>query len=244
VADHVVDEAVDLTETGRTNRLGRLLAPAGVRYVAMPSTQGLGGGTVAPPAARLRAGLADQLDLARLATEDGLVLYENLAWIPLEAVVGEPAAADVPTGAVGPARSALGTDVAGAAEPVSGSRAVGPGVLLWGEAYDDAWSATADGADVAHLRTFGWANGYALEARRAVSIRFDDQWVRWALLGASLLIWLGAARRWWTTRTRRDRSATPAGAVRRERRERREREPRADPLAEVLEEDAYWWERV
>jgi hypothetical protein len=237
-ADHVVNEALELTEARLTNRLGRLLAPAGVRYVAMPSTQGRGGGTRARAPAALRNGLAEQLDLARRPTEAGLVLYENLAWIPLEAVVTGPAAAAVPTGDVGPVRAALGSDVAGDAEPASGSRAVGPGLLLWGEAYDDAWTATAADDTLGHVRTFGWSNGYPLQERGAASVRFEDQWVRWALLAVSLLIWLVAGRRWWTTRTRRDRGGVPDGPP------RRERAARADPLAEVLDEDAYWWERV
>ena len=52
-ADHVVDHAIELARDGLTNRLGRLLAPMGVRWVAMPSTQGPGG---EPPPPRSRAG--------------------------------------------------------------------------------------------------------------------------------------------------------------------------------------------
>ncbi len=51
-ADHVVDRAVGLATAGLTNRLGRMLAPMGVRYVVVPSTQGSDGGATAPVPAR------------------------------------------------------------------------------------------------------------------------------------------------------------------------------------------------
>ena len=86
-ADAVVDDAIVLAESGRTNRLGRLLAPAGVRYVAAPTTLGPDGSGRVPLPAGLRAALGGQLDLARRKIPGGLVLYENLAWIPLRAVV-------------------------------------------------------------------------------------------------------------------------------------------------------------
>src|SRR5262249_21489481 len=88
--DDLVQEAVELVTDRRTTRLGKVLAPMGVRYVAIPTTLG-------PDADRdernttvtasLRRALGDQLDLVRLRTARGLVLYENLSWIPARAVV-------------------------------------------------------------------------------------------------------------------------------------------------------------
>jgi hypothetical protein len=232
-ADGLVGDSITLAEDGRTNRLGRLLAPAGVRFVAAPSTQGRDGGARAPLSPRLRHALADQLDLARRPVAGGLVLYENLAWVPLQAVVPERAAGDVPTGAVAPVPAALRTDVSGTAEAVTGDEPVEPGLVLWGEAYDSSWE---DGA-ARHVETFGWANGFAVERRRPVDLTFGGQMLRWGLLAIGLLVWVAVAVWWWRTRARR----APSRAAPRARRERRER---PDPLAEVLDEDAFWWERV
>jgi GT2 family glycosyltransferase len=237
-ADQVIDDSIELTEEGLTNRLGRLLAPAGVRYLSVPSTQGNDGGARAAPSSALRAALDDQLDLARLRTDEGLVLYENLAWVPLQAVVTGAAAGDVPVGDVAPVASALRVDLAADAEPVDDSVAAKPGLVLWAEAYDSAWNAEANGKDLVHRRTFGWSNGFDLERRGRVSLAYGDQWQRWAMLAVALVIWLVAARWWWKTRFVRD------GTVRSTRRERRERAARRDPLAEVLEEDTFWWERT
>ena len=156
-ADDLVDRAIELSEAGLTNRLGRMLAPMGVRYVVLPSTQGTGGGAKAPPSRALSTALASQLDLARLRSEPGLVLYENLAWIPLQAVVPAAQSADVPVNSADPTRAALGVELT--AQPV-GSAPVAPGTVLWAEAFDSHWAATSRGADLRHVETFGWSNGY------------------------------------------------------------------------------------
>ena len=226
-ADEVVDRSLTLAEDGLTNRLGRLLAPAGVRYVVLPTSQGVDGGARAPASPALRVALANQLDLARLETDGDLVLYENLAWIPLAAVVAAPASDDVPTGAVAPVAAALGTDVAGDAKPLSGD--VAGGIVLWGEAYNAAWEATGRDGALRHVRTFGWANGYPVtRPEGSVSLAFTEQWARWAMLGVSLVVWIAVAMWWWRTRApRRTFDEAP--------RERRERAARPDPLAEMLD---------
>jgi hypothetical protein len=233
-ADTVVDHSLELTEAGLTNRLGRLLAPAGVRYVVMPSSQGQDGGAHAPAPPTLRRALAGQLDLAHLRSDAGLVLYENLAWIPLRGVVTGPAAADVPVGDVAPVPAALGADVSGSAEAATGT--VEPGLVLWGEAFDTSWDASANGKTLVQRETFGWSNGFTLPRRGDVSITFSEQWVRWAMLAISFVVWIIVAAWWWRTRAPR-RPVVEATS------ERRERRRRPDPLAEVLDDDADWWEQ-
>jgi GT2 family glycosyltransferase len=236
-ADHVVDRAIELARDGLTDRLGRLLAPMGVRWVALPSTQGPGGGGSLP----LRGwhGVLDgQLDLARLRSAPGLVLYENLAWIPLHSVAGGREAALVPIGARDPIRAALGVDLS-TAVPVVGDTASPPGIVLSGEAYDSEWDAIdGSGRQLGHVQAFGWENGYRLSRKSSVSFEFGAQWQRWAFLGVSLVIWLFVGWRWRRTRIRLPESARSGARAMRERRARR------DPLWDAADDDAYWWERV
>jgi GT2 family glycosyltransferase len=244
-ADHVVDRAVTLARDGLTNRLGRLLAPAGVRWVALPSTQGPDGGAAPAVLPGWRRALDGQLDLARLRSQRGLVLYQNLAWIPLRASVTGPDVDAVPLGPHAAIPAALGTDLSGATPLPAGATAA-PGVVLWGEAFDDAWKATIQGTDgdetVVHRRAFGWANGYRVPARGPVAIEFTAQWVRWALLAGALVIWLVVAWWWWRTRVRFSiRFAGDAGDRARARRERRRR---SDPLVDAADDETFWWERV
>ncbi len=235
-ADDLVERAIELSEAGLTNRLGRMLAPMGVRYVVLPSTQGTGGGAKAPPSRALSTSLASQLDLARLRSEPGFVLYENLAWIPLQAAVPATQSGDVPVNSADPTRAALGVELT--TQPV-GTAPVAPGTVLWAEAFDSHWAARSRGADLRHVETFGWSNGYRVTKTGTVALEYTDQWQRWAFLGGALVIWLFVIWRWRRTRVRKPRRRDAEAA-----RDRRERRSRPDPLAEVLDEDAFWWERV
>ncbi len=122
-------------------------------------------------------------------------------------------------------------------EPV-GTGPVPPGTVLWAEAFDSHWQATSGGTELRHVESFGWANGFRNPKTGNVALEFTDQWQRWALLGGSLVIWLFVIWRWRRTRVRRPRREVSASTARRERR------AKPDPLAEVLDEDSFWWERV
>jgi GT2 family glycosyltransferase len=235
-ADHLVDRAVALARDGRTSRLGRLLAPMGVRWIALPSTQGPGGGAHPVPLAGWKRVLDGQLDLASLRSRAGLSLYENLAWIPMRASIPAERADAVSVGARDPIRVALGADLSGAQPLDAGAAAPRGSVVSWSEAYDEHWDGDAQpsGRSLPHFRAFGWSNGYRNAAGTPVAISFSEQWQRWALLLVSVLIWCFVVWRWWRTRVRRSRPASVRFA-----RDRR----RHDPLMEALDEE-FWWERV
>lgn len=190
-----VGAAVKMLRTRRSNRIGQLLAPMAIRYVAVPERPGPGSGPTAPAPVGLGVALDDQLDLIRLESPPGLVLYENRAWIPGAAVLvpGEmPAAAADP---LGPASGAL------AARPMVGDRPVPAGPVLWSEAFDDAWHASLNGRGLRHRRAFGWANGYELSSRGPVTFSYAEQWLRYpallvelALLVGAFLLWRGSAK--------------------------------------------------
>jgi GT2 family glycosyltransferase len=214
-ADAVVVDAVELALDGRTNRLGRLVAPMGVRYVAAPSRNGPGG-PLGTPVGGLRARLADQLDLARLGVESGLVLYENTAWFPGRGVADE--GAEVPTGDRAPIPAALRTDLAGEVTPL-GDAPAGPGQVVDAQAYDDAWKATVDGRPLRHAVGFGWANTWALPDRGEVALSFTDQRPTTLMIAGQAVLWLVVAVIGWTGRRRRLRVDTAPGRSRAQRRE-------------------------
>jgi hypothetical protein len=232
-ADLVLDRALGLAASGRTDRLGRMLAPMGVRYVVIPSTQGRDGGAAADAPVALRRAMAQQLDLARLRSSRGLLLYENLAYMPIRAAVPPPA---LPVDSRRPNRAALAANLT-RAEPLP-SGATTRGTAFWGEAHDSEWKATGDGDALRHQESFGWANGFVVDERATVSIAYEAQWVRWAMLGGALVIWILVIWRWRRTRVRRDPATRTAAA-----RQHRERAVKPDPLAE-LDDEAFWWERV
>ena len=94
----LVADAVRLAVSGGTVHLGRLLAPAGVRYVVVvdavaPSMVGTVTPSVAaPPPAGLEADLLEQGDLQVVPGELGIQVFENGEMIPVTAAARQPAA--------------------------------------------------------------------------------------------------------------------------------------------------------
>jgi GT2 family glycosyltransferase len=222
-ADEVVARAVSVARAGDTARLGRLLAPAGVRYVVVPLLNGPDGSR-GRPVPSVTAALAGQLDLARLRSEDGLVVYQNESWAPARALTD----VDVPTGPVAPLPNAAKTDLVGAT-PL-GSAPVPAGTALLAEAFDDGWSATGDGEELAHTSAFGWTNAWEHPAQGSIEIAHDGQGQRYLLLGAELVVWI-VALVWWSRGRSRERSARRA----RLRQERLESAPRPSDFARESE---------
>jgi GT2 family glycosyltransferase len=213
-ADRLVGDAVDLVAAGRTDRVGHLVAPMSVRYVAMPTSSGPGEPRQAPPS-RLPAALAGQLDLARLESPPGLALYENTAWIPTPGTVRPTDADGVPLGSANPTGAALRADVGGPSAvrgSPSRSAPTGPGLVLWSEAFDRDWSATSGGSTLRHVKPFGWENGFTTTRRGSVSITYDGQLRRYGLIvlqvaivtALLLVVWRSRA-----TRRLRDTRTTP-----------------------------------
>lgn len=202
-ADRLVGDAVDLVSEGQTNRLGHLVAPMGVRYLAVPDRSGpRADETVAPPAG-IATTLDDQTDLVRLGSEPGIAMYENAAWGATRATVEDNG--DVPLDSNDPLRAALRTELDGS-DPVTGplrdSSPTGPGTLLWSEAYNSDWDARAAGQGLEHVKPFGFSNGYVLPERESVSITYGGQLRRYGGIAAQVVLWVALVVVWRGARPR------------------------------------------
>ena len=82
-ADRVIASALTAAESGSTVRLGRLLAPAAVRYVVLihRAAPGRGAARGAPNPA-LDAALDRQLDLELVQAGDAGIVYRNAGFVP------------------------------------------------------------------------------------------------------------------------------------------------------------------
>jgi GT2 family glycosyltransferase len=169
-----VADAVRLAVDGGTVHLGRLLAPAGVRYVVVveglaPSTVGDAPASVsAAPPAGLQQDLLAQDDLQVVPGLLGVQVYENSEGMPVTAVRGTPLPAGRTWTYPGPA------DVTGwrpALSPLSGgapaSGAVPAGTVYAGYAPAGSFSLTAGGRTAQQRPAFGWAAQFPTTAGRA-----------------------------------------------------------------------------
>jgi GT2 family glycosyltransferase len=229
-----VADAVAAAVSGRTSRLGRIVAPMGVRYIAVPLRSGPGGVVGRTPPA-LETALRDQLDLARLGSDSAIQLYENQAWFPGRTIV-RGRHASIPTRPADAVRTAASTDLSGS-HPL-GSQASAPGTVLWFESYDAGWHATAAGHTLVHRPAFGITNQFRLDQRGAVVVSHTGQAQRYGLIAAEVFLWL-LALLWWSRGRRGDRDPERAAALAAERAARAERRRTGD---DGYESTVEFWE--
>ncbi|HEX5616073.1 MAG TPA: glycosyltransferase [Acidimicrobiia bacterium] len=188
-ATDTLEQAIGLATTNRTAHLGRLLAPAGVRFVAVIERTGPDADErLAAPAGTTR-GLVEQVDLALVQSEGGIRLYENVAWAPLRAVVDSAVALPDDPDAIDAALRADLSDAAAVRGSLGGSDAAGPGTLLFAESQHDGWSAHLDGERVERARGVPGTNAFVLTDRGSVALRFSGGAWRY-LLATQALLWL------------------------------------------------------
>ncbi len=82
-----LSDAVDLARNGGTDRLGQMLAPAGVRYVVVlgalaPEIVGEQAPETLPVPGDLLPALGRQLDLSTVLSGTGMTVFQNQDWVP------------------------------------------------------------------------------------------------------------------------------------------------------------------
>src|SRR5205823_3127004 len=115
-ADDLLEHAVLTARAGDSERLGHLLAPAGIRYVVVLRQAGPGHGAVAAVDPALAEAMTHQLDLSISRIDDGGTVYANDAWLPIRAVV--PAGTDLSADTGGALAATARSDVAAVARGV------------------------------------------------------------------------------------------------------------------------------
>jgi hypothetical protein len=197
--DHaLVEEALELAAAGRTQRLGRLLAPMGIRFLVLPER-------AAPeregtPRRPLPSGVPrvaeDQLDLRRIEVDPAVTVFENVDWAPVRAAL--PAAeGQVVVGSQSLFGAALAADLS-VARPVLRERTghlrfggtVPDGVLYLAEASSDRWELEVGGQPVERRRAAGWANAFMVEQPGEAALRYRTSPLRWLAVAGQVLLWV------------------------------------------------------
>jgi hypothetical protein len=203
-AEARVGEAIDAmafrpeSTTGTTQRVGRLLAPFGVRYIVIPLADGAVSTISEPlpvPEGLLDA-LDDQLDLARPLTSPlNVVIYENTAWLPTRSILTEAGVEASRSAAV---TDLLQTDLSGATPWAVGGRDRGPfaadlpsGTLHVAVPIDDRWQLRVDGEVVDSRPAFGVTTAFDATSSGAATLKYRTSPVRWALVLLQVCAWIG-----------------------------------------------------
>jgi GT2 family glycosyltransferase len=198
-----VASALAVARDGNTTRLGHLLAPMAIRYVAVPSrlAPGQSNSPSFPVPADVLSGLAAQLDLRQLPSDPALLVYENTAWGGLRAATDR--APD----------SKLGADLSGAQPVLPGRRAQprykgavpGGNDVLVSEASGH-WALDVGGHGVPRLKSFGWANRYQAGEGGRATLSYGTPILRYLAVLVEIALWVLVIRAVLRSRRRREAS--------------------------------------
>ncbi|MDH3708185.1 MAG: hypothetical protein OES57_19130, partial [Acidimicrobiia bacterium] len=182
-----VRDAVREAAAGRSNRMGRLLAPAGVRYVVVVERLApapFADDTIAV-AETITDGLSEQLDLRRIeGVNQALLFYENAAWIPSRSAV--PASS---TRVPDPADVAPVLTDQAAASRFRGEVEAGPEIHM-ASSRSSRWRLTVDGEVAARGDGFGWENRFTPLNRGVAELVYRTPLSRRGALLAQAFGWL------------------------------------------------------
>jgi hypothetical protein len=198
----LVTDAVDLALADETSRLGRLLAPMGIRYVVIVQADRPVVGPQVPVPDTVAGALGDQLDLAEVEVDPGLRVFRNVAWFPSRAALSSDAAeaaASSDDAGSGPAAS---DDVA-ESEPVL---VEGDGVgrfigeldddttVWWSAASSAGWLLDVGGEQAERDVGFGWGNLFTVADGGDATLAYRTPVLRLVASGVQAALWLLALR--------------------------------------------------
>ncbi|HEX4821811.1 MAG TPA: glycosyltransferase family 2 protein [Acidimicrobiales bacterium] len=206
-------DALHKAERRETSRLGRLLAPMGIRYLVLQSESAPGSGDVRPLPTDIERALAEQLDLQEVLADPTLHVYRNVVSAPIRAELQGPA---VDASALPSYFDAAGSVSLAGSPPVltdhSGySSAKGPvtsdSTIHVANEASSRWSLSVNGHNVARTTSFGWANAFHVSEAGNATLRFNTPITRYGLLLVQLALWVLLMRMLWRGR-RADRLAS------------------------------------
>lgn len=176
-ATGLLADALAVARRGETTRVGALLGPLGVRYVAVPRAAAPAGQEApgSPPPVGLLDALRGQVDLRVINVDDSLVLFENAAWEPIRSIGAQPV--------LQPGSAILHS-----------TGDVAAGTVHVAEAHSDRWSLEVNGADAPQSKVDNWANGFQVAGPGRGTLSYSTPPVRYLLLLVELALWIGAIR--------------------------------------------------
>jgi GT2 family glycosyltransferase len=194
-ATDAIETALDRLATSSTLRVGQLLAPLGIRFVVVPRFDGVASTPEdpLPLPAGLMESLDDQLDVSSVTSLPTLLVYENRAWIPSQAMLtGATAEASRSAGdqsLVTADLSAATPVFVGADALVESTDDVTTGVVSLAVPFDPNWELRVDGAAVPSRRSFGEVTGFDVAGGGVAALSYATPISRPLLVLLQTLLW-------------------------------------------------------
>ena len=202
-----IESAIGHLAEGTTARAGRLLAPLGIRYIAVPVADGITSRIDDPlelPGGLL-ASLAAQLDIGAIQSPPTVEVFVNRSWIPPAAfLTGGTAEASTLAGEgslvvadlsgtstlVDPRGEAVDVVDVAARRGATSAEVPEAGVLHLGVPFDGSWRASLDGAPLEARAGFGVTTAFDVPGPGLLEISYARPFSRTLWLGLLAVIWL------------------------------------------------------
>jgi GT2 family glycosyltransferase len=187
-----IAEALDLAVGHRTTRLGRLLAPMGVRYVAVPQRLAPSpyADEIRPVPGEVTDALGAQLDLEEVRVDEALLLYRNTAFAPVRSLLPDDGL-DVTSDA-----GAQGVDLTGAFPVLTDRRGQGAAgtlppdqMLVDATTASERWRLEVGGDVQDRVTAFGWANAYTTGGGGDAELSYRTSPAHWLVLAVQVGLW-------------------------------------------------------
>ena len=194
-SDQFVKPLIDAIAQGSTDRVGRLMAPFGIRYIVVPILDRVQSTSASPlpVASGLTQSLGVQLDLRSVYSPTSMVIFENMQWIPVTAMLSLTAEQGTNAGGV---TALVDNDV-------SGSRAVLAGTTSWrsvieeipagqlhiGTPFDSRWRLENATQSVVGMASFGSVMTFESSAGSGRLV-YDNTMTRYLWVFLQMILWI------------------------------------------------------
>lgn len=195
-ADDLIRPLLDAVAMGSTNRVGRLMAPLGIRYIVIPLLDRVRSTSDSPLPLPdgLREAFAEQLDLRNVYGPSSMVIFENSQWIPLTGMLSTVAAQQSTEGG---SEALVATEMTGSLAALNGATSwsspkqeLPPGRFHLGVPFDSRWTLSIDGQSIKPQASFGTVMHYDTGAAGTAQLSYSNPVSRYVWVFMQLLLWV------------------------------------------------------
>jgi hypothetical protein len=195
-ADNLLRPLLDAVAMGSTNRVGRLMAPLGIRYIVIPLLDRVSSTSDSPlplPIG-LREAFAEQLDLRNVYAPSSMVIFENSQWIPLTGLLSTVAAQQSSEGG---SEALVATELTGSISALNGATSwsspkqeLPAGRFHVGVPFDSRWTLELDGQTIQPKASFGTVMHYDIEVGGVGQLNYSNPLSRYIWVFIQLMLWV------------------------------------------------------
>jgi GT2 family glycosyltransferase len=210
--DRLVEPYIEAVAQRSTLRVGRILAPLGIRYIVIPVVDRVSSTSSSP--LPLPSGLVEsfsaQLDLEKVYSPPSMVIFENSQWIPVTSLLSASALSASDTGGA----SALVSSELSGSTPILGgttawsttSQSIGPGRVHLGIPFTSQWVLENNGRRISGKPSFGSVMYFDVGEGGTVTLVHDGSVSRTLWIVIQAIVWIAVLLAAVQPRRRRRRS--------------------------------------